>query len=143
MTNPLDKSFRDWEGSVFGFGYGTGEEHTTTALKLFMDTITDRSYDYRVLEEVLTPPVAWLLINALCHDNLLSYGVSPRFGWLEPEGVVLKAYIYARSVEELLSVLATTSEDDCPCYKDACNCGPTGYEKGRVCVNPFWARHHD
>ncbi len=26
------------------------------------------------------------------------------------------------------------------CDRVNCNCGPQGYEKGRVCPNPFWGR---
>ena len=32
LTKTLEDNFVDWEGHVFGFGYGTGEPHTLSAL---------------------------------------------------------------------------------------------------------------
>jgi hypothetical protein len=34
-----DKNFIGWEGDVFGFGYGTGEQYTLKALKDFMKSL--------------------------------------------------------------------------------------------------------
>lgn len=139
----IEESFRDWESHVFGFGYGTGEEHTLAALKGFLAAVgrhpkddEPHCYDYRALEEAVTPTVAWLLISTLCHAEILEYGVSPRHGWLTKEGIALKAFVDSKNVEELIAVCHVKNSDEC--YPDACNCGPDGYEKGRKCVNPFW-----
>lgn len=142
MPKTIEQSFIDWESNVFGFGYGTGEDHTIGALKAFFDAfgVEDRpdSYDYRSLEGSLGPAVAWLLINTLCHADIIEYGTSPRFAWLTEQGVALKAFVATKSVEELVELCAARSEDNDICYPDACNCGPNGYEKGRKCPNPFW-----
>jgi hypothetical protein len=130
----LDDHFFDWEGHVFGYGYGSGEPHTIPALKTFFAAIPESQYDYEVLEAAVNPTVAWLLINTLCHANIIEYGTSPRYGWLTTEGLALKAYIDARDAETLMSGLGR-SEDYYGCYPDHCNCdaGP--------CHNPFWVNH--
>lgn len=145
MTKPIEQQFADWEGHVFGFGYGTGEQHTLPALKTFFETVgrdddQPNSYDYGKLETACGPAVAWLLINVLCRHgvDIIEYGTSPRFGWLTPEGERLKAFVGSKTVEELYEICAGRPDDYVPCYPDACNCGPNGYEEGRVCVNPFW-----
>lgn len=144
MTKRIDDSFRDWEGEVFGFGYGSGEEHVLKALHTFMEIIKpapERQYDYQELERGLGGAVAWLLINALCKGNTLEYGTSPRYGWLTPAGERLRAYVLSKTVDELVEIVCVSQDDyDGPCYKTACNCGPQGYEAGRVCENPFWDR---
>lgn len=138
MSKTLDESFRDWEGSVFGYGYGSGEEHVLGALKAFMAAIPDRAYDSRVLEAAVTAPVAWLLINALCHADIIEYGTSPRGGWLTEKGKALQGYVSRHSTEELAEIVCNHDEDYTHCYPTACNCGPHGYEEGRACSNPFW-----
>ncbi|GAG02270.1 unnamed protein product, partial [marine sediment metagenome] len=35
----IEEQFIDWESEVFGFGYGSGEEHILKALKEFFETI--------------------------------------------------------------------------------------------------------
>lgn len=92
MTKTLEQNFADWEGNAFGFGYGTGEPHTLRALKGFFDALGTENgahcYNYEKLEEALTAPVAWLLINILCRHgaDVIEYGTSPRYGWLTTEG---------------------------------------------------------
>lgn len=136
-----DEYFIDWESHVFGYGYGTGEEYTLPALKVFFSTIgeADRpnSYHHRKLEEALTPTVAWLMINILCHADILEYGTSPRFGWLTPHGERLKTFVDGKTADELYNVWADAGELS-NCSPTACNCGPHGYEEGRKCGNPFW-----
>lgn len=131
----LDDYFTDWESHVFGFGYGTGEPHVVDALNAFMEAIgiEDRphSYDYRRLETALKPVVAWLLINALCHADLIEYGTSPRYGWLTPRGEALRAYLATKTNAALLEVL-NRDDDYHHCYPDHCNCD------GEPCHNPFW-----
>lgn len=141
MTKTADQHFVDWEGHVFGFGYGSGEEHVLPALKTFLGAMdAEGRYDYRAIEAVLNPTIAWLLINALCHDGAIEYGSSPRFGWLTPKGVALKAYVTSKTAEELVEIITDRDMDDVPCFPDGCNCGPDGYKAGRVCGNPFFGQ---
>lgn len=136
-----EDSFRDWEGHVFGFGYGTGESHTIPALRKFLTLCEPhRPYDYEQLERELTPPVAWLLANALCHADILGYGTSPREAWLTEKGARLKAFMLSRTNDDLIMLACDYDADYPHCYPDACNCGPNGYERGRVCLNPFWTK---
>lgn len=146
MAKTLDENFIDWEASAFGFGYGTGEPHVLGALKSFFDLIgvdreSPRSYDYNKLEAAFGAPVTWLLINALCRHDIIEYGTSPRFGWLTAEGEALKAFVDSKTVDELVDLVCSTTQDSIICHPNACNCGAHGYEEGRVCVNPFWPRH--
>lgn len=131
MKTP-DDYFHDWESSVFGYGYGSGEEHVIPALWKFMGRIcADGCYKYDELERAVSPTVAWLLINALCHADLIEYGSSPRFGWLTDTGKALKAYMDSKTVEELLAALNRDHEYS-ECYRDHCNC------EREDCRNPFW-----
>jgi hypothetical protein len=128
----IEQNFADWESGVFGFGYGSGEEHVLGALKAFLAGI-ERNYDYRDLEVAVTPTVAWLLINALGHDDKIEYGTSPRFGWLTKSGRQLAAFTRERSVEQLVG--ATDQGDDyIHCYTDHCNCDDGDCRPS----NPFW-----
>lgn len=138
MNKTMPEYFRDWEAHTFGFGYGTGEPLIVPALAVFLSACPEKgAYDYAILEERLGGTVAWLLINALCRNDTLEYGVSPRYAWLQPHGVALKKYVESKTTDELVESTCAT-ERDTTCYPDACNCGPNGYEKGRVCDNPFW-----
>lgn len=140
MGKTIEQNFVDWEGAVFGFGYGSGEPHTITALKAFLDACPSAgTYDYEALERTLTPAVTWLLINILARAGMIEYGTSPRFGWLTDKGVALKAFMTTYDVDGLVALVTERTEDDVVCYPDACNCGPEGYEKGRKCANPFWS----
>lgn len=138
----IEQSFIDWEAYVFGFGYGTGEDHTIAALKAFFENVgrddMPNSYDYQRLETALGPQITWLLINTLCHADILEYGTSPRYAWLTEEGVRLREFVASKSVEDLVNLCAERSDDTAICYPDGCNCGPNGYEEGRRCPNPFW-----
>ena len=134
----LDDYFTDWEGHVFGFGYGTGEVYIIPLLKKFFGCfIVDIRYDYRILEDNLTSEATWLLINILCHVDIIEYGTSPRFGWLTKKGERLRDFINANSADRLLE-LTCRDESWTRCYPDACNCSENGYEAGRICQNPFW-----
>lgn len=142
----IEQSFIDWESNVFGLGYGSGEEHTLAALKTFMGAIgrdepgMGHAYDFQKLEAACGPQVAWLLINRLAHHSagIIEYGTSPRYGWLTPQGVALKSFVDAKSIEEMVELCCNRSEDDHGCSPDACNCGPHGYQEGVHCANPFW-----
>lgn len=135
MGKTLDDYFSDWENSVFGFGYGSGEPHTIPALKRFLSTFSaGEGYDYRVIEKELGETVAWLLINTLCHWDILEYGSSPRFGWLTEKGKALKEFIDSKTAEQLIE-LTCRENDYTQCYPNACNCDQDGHEE---CSNPFW-----
>lgn len=142
MNAKIDKSeddyFCDWESHVFGFGYGTGEPHTISALRGFLCNLDGDSYNYEIIEHALTPTVAWLLINTLCGAGVFEYGTSPRFSWLTAPGRRLRDYVVGKSVENLLGVLDVDPETHVYCSPISCNCGPDGYEEGLVCQNPFW-----
>ena len=143
MSSPktLDDYFHDWEGHVFGFGYGTGEAFTVPLLWDFLAAIqtSDRGvYDYKKLETAFGGQVAWLMINILCKADILEYGTSPRHGWPTSKGKRLQEYVLARSKDDLLAIASAHDPDYVECYPNACNCGPNGYEKERVCPNPFW-----
>lgn len=145
-TKTIEESFIDWESNIFGFGYGSGEEHTLAALKAFMGAVgrnepdMGHSYEYQKLEVACGPQVAWLLINRLAHHSahIIEYGTSPRFGWLTPQGVALKAFVDSKTVDEMVELCCSTREGFGGCGPDVCNCGPSGYEEGRKCLNPFW-----
>lgn len=133
----LEEHFRDWENDTFGYGYGSGEGHVLGMLKVFLAAVPPQGgYDYEVLEKAVTAPVAWLLINALAHDDMIEYGTSPRFGWLTPQGNALSEFMSARSVEQL-EKLTWVGEEYVHCYPDHCNCSD---EDCRL-RNPFWQRH--
>lgn len=159
----IDDYFADWEGDAFGFGYGTGEEHIVPALKKFFECAgkatpvseeskrilglpdhyydpLPHSFDYRILEEELTPLVAWLLINVLCRCDVLEYGSSPRHPWLTDEGERLKAYVDAKTADELVENVTRRDENYIRCDSGVCNCGPGDYIEGPFCPNPFWPR---
>lgn len=145
IEKSLDDYFADWEGHVFGFGYGTGEDFVIPKLRRFFELTQGgtygTSYDYVDLERELEPATAWLLINRFCHHGVgvIEYGSSPRFGWLTKEGKHLRDFVLSHTADELIA-LTRRDENYIRCYPDACNCGPEGYEQGRVCNNPFWPR---
>ena len=139
----IEDSFRDWESNTFGFGYGSGEPHTIPALKTFLSLCNKHgtcAYDFQELETALTPTVVRLLINILANYkvDMIEYGTSPRFGWLTDKGKRLKTFMDAHTAEQLVDMATDRTEDSNVCYPDACNCGPTGYQKGVHCKNPFW-----
>lgn len=129
-----DDYFRDWEGAVFGFGYGTGEQYVLAELRRFMLNVSgEGGYDYAILEAAVGPSVAWLLINALCKADIIEYGTSPRYGWLTDKGKRLRAYVTGHTADELVEVVCSDPDSYFACYPDYCNCGPS-----HKCSNPFW-----
>ena len=119
MRKTIDDYFIEWECHVFGFGYGTGEEHVLGALKTFFEWIKPDGYDYKVLEDKLTPTVAWLLINRMAGVDMIEYGCSPRYGWLTPKGTAMKVYLSGRTLDELTDLCCQTDYIDCGL--DYCN----------------------
>jgi len=140
-TKTLNENWIDWESHAFSFGYGSGEPYIIPALKKFMELVPEsNNYDYKLLEKELTPVVAWLLINRLCHYtiDMLEYGTSPRCAWLTERGKALKKYMADKTSDELVELACNHTEDYTVCTPDVCNCGPHGYEEGKHCFNPFW-----
>lgn len=126
--------FTDWESHVFGYGYGTGELPILTLLADFLHA-HDRDYSYRQLEALYTPVVAWLLINTLCHADIIEYGTSPRFGWLTKKGERLREYVISKTIDEL-EELTCRDQNYIACHPDRCNCdGPLA---DCTTQNPFW-----
>lgn len=141
LTKSEENSFIDWEAHTFGLGYGTGECHVVPAIRQFLSLCNDegeKGYRHNVLENELTPTVAWLLINTLCKAHILEYGTSPRFGWLTPEGEALKAFTLSKTADDLTDLATSHTQDHVICAPRCCNCGPRGYIAGRHCENPFW-----
>ena len=138
--NEMDKYFIDWESDTFGYGYGTGEEGIIPMLRNFFILCMDEEkhkvsyYDYRNIEESIGNVCTWLLINILCHADMIEYGTSPRYGWLNAKGENLKNYMLSKSVKELVGIL-DTDETYVYCYKNVCNCGEVGNPR---CDNPFF-----
>jgi hypothetical protein len=127
------KHFKDWEDAVFGYGYGSGEQHTVPALRQLLE-LTDKrgGYVYTTMEEALGPVAAWLLLNVLLHADILEYGVSPRFGWLTGKGTLLREFMLAHGADELVKIVNDEPDDYVHCLPDYCNC------TGENCNNPLF-----
>jgi hypothetical protein len=135
----IEQHFADWESNALGFGYGTGEPHVMQALQSFMRCLKRHddegpwSYWYTDLESVLTPTVAWLLINFLGHEDMIEYGTSPRGAWLTKHGEALRQFLCTRPLDAILA--ATDQEDEyVHCCPEHCNCGDGDCRPH----NPFW-----
>lgn len=133
MTEKDKQNFRQWEGRIFGCGYGSGELPIMKAVKIFFDNLKDdRSYDYQVLEEKLGQTVAWFLINAFSHI-VIDYGTSSRYGWLSIRGEFVRDFIKDKTAEELYDILMDTREEDA-----VCECDGRIKEHGQECAtNPM------
>lgn len=119
-----ETQFKQWEGRVFGAGYGTGEMPILKALVVFFESLDDRSYNFEVLESKLGDTVTWLLINALDKGNQIEWGTSARFGWLTSCGENVKGFVTGKTPEQLYDILM--SDDD----NDYCECDGQIKEKG-------------
>lgn len=115
MTKTEAQYFRDWFQAYFGYCYGSGESHIMPAVRRFLE-LCDRHdsnvYDFQILEAELTPVVAWLLINALCANDvgIIDYGTSPRFAWLTPKGKRLRTYMLSKTSDELIDIATDYDE---------------------------------
>ena len=140
MTKSIEEHFVDWEAHVFGYGYGTGEEHIIPAVKRFFAAITDKNlstYDYEELSKACGAPTAWLLITIFCKEGLIDYGVSSRIGWLTDSGKALKEFFDSHTDDELVD-MAVDSDDHEYCTPSFCSCLRSGENQER-CQNPFWS----
>lgn len=138
MTAITDKNFIDWENHVFGYGYGSGEEHIMEGIKQLFSLLDSENYAYSSseLEISMGPLPTWLLINVLSHADILEYGTSPRYGWLtHDKGVALKHYMDGKSANELSHLCASTDGNYDYCEPAYCNCaeGP--------CSNPLFGKN--
>lgn len=135
----IEDYFVDWEEDLFGFGYGTGETPVLSALKKFFSNFDQEPgkenyvYDYEKLEKQLLPEVTWLLINLLCKAGHITYGVSPRYGFLTKSGECIRLFFETFSLSELLLILTSRSEGVPVCSRQYCHCN----EDCRP-DNPFW-----
>lgn len=137
MIKTLEQHFIDWEADAFGFGYGTDERHTLSALQLFLKLMpVGQSYNFESMERELGPVVAWLLINALCKNHTLDYGTSPRHAWLTRGGMELRAFVAQHSVTQLVSMITMHNGDYVHCFRNLCQCDLANPKP--KCVNPFW-----
>ncbi len=142
----IDHCFVDWESDIFGYGYGTGEEHTLRALKRFFDTLGKgkecphlHSYDYEVMEIAMGHTSFWLMLNTLCHADIIEYGTSPRYGWLTEKGERLAGYLRDKTVDQLYSIVTEKPDDYISCTRRYCNCGPMS--KDGPCEYNFFFRN--
>lgn len=131
-----DKHFIDWESNTFGYGYGTGEIHTILVLKkFFINLPKDGQYNYEKMEEALGAEQFWLLLNILCHADIIDYGTSPRYGWLSDKGQILREYVDSKSATDLYE-LTSVDQEYVHCYPDHCNCETK-------CKNPLFGSHNE
>lgn len=138
MKALTDKNFIDWFSENFGYGYGDGEQYIIPALTGFLyHCPEDGNYDYEVLEKHIGKAEVWFLMNVLCKERFIEYGTSPRFGWLDDKGKLLKQYLGQKTADELYELVMTDSGDT-HCGSHYCNCGEHGYEAGRKCDNPLF-----
>lgn len=113
-----ENKFRQWESRVFGYGYGNGEWPILSVVKVFFDNLDDgKRYDFRTLEKKLGETVTWLLINALCREDVIEYGTSPRFGWLSPCGEFVRDFVKSKTPDELYEIIMADKDeiDFCEC----------------------------
>lgn len=142
----LEHQFRDWVNYFLGYGYGTGEEYTLSALKTFMETVhKDGMYDYRELEQAVTPTVAWLLINILIEAEIIDYGSSPRHAWLTPSGKELKKFTAQHTSKELVDICCASMHGEfyIYCCPEFCNCTQEEIQQNRgpcITQNRFWSK---
>ena len=133
-----DKNFIDWFAENFSYGYGDGEQYIIPALKGFLEVCPESgNYNYEDIENKIGKAETWFLMNTLCGENFLEYGTSPRFGWLDEKGKLLKKYLAEKTADELYDLVMVDS-DYIHCSSSFCNCGERGYEEGRKCDNPLF-----
>lgn len=144
MRRTIDDYFRDWFHEPFGYGYGSGEESILKSLKNMTNILKDNidsggnyTYDYRDLEKLLGEEVTWLLINALCKNDDIEYGSSPRFGWFYGSSARLIEYIKEHSVDDMYETVCGYDVSTDMCFGQYCSCGEKQVNK-RCPNNPFW-----
>ena len=144
MSKSLEVQFKEWFESNFGYGYGSGEEPMLRSLRIFFgacfyDDDDPKQegyprYQYTTLEELLGKPLAWFLINKFCENDIINYGSSPRFGWVENRGKRLKKFFEERSINELLEIVFEDNEKEL-CTEQYCFCDADGEHIDGKCKN--------
>ena len=90
--------------------YAYGDEYPTlkmlsTAFKIFNKSEMNEqlyTYDYRKLIDILkSEELAWATIHLLDAHEMIDWGTSIRFGWLDGKGVNLREYFEKYTVDEL------------------------------------------
>ncbi len=99
--------FIEFEHRVFGCANGPGKPHVLRALKGLCEAMSG-GYDYQIVEQTITAPVAWLLINALRHADMIEQGTPIRF---TDRGVALAEFVRARSVENLVGLAYDSTKE--------------------------------
>jgi hypothetical protein len=103
--------FIEFEHRVFGYANGAAKPHVLRALKSLCEVVPLGGCDYQIVEQSLTAPVAWLVINALRHSDMIEQGPSMRSIRFTDRGVFLAEFVRARCVENLVG-LAYDSEKE-------------------------------
>ena len=126
MKKITEKQFIDWHDSIFPYGYGTGEAIILPALHTFFSSLENgRMYNYEILEEKIGKEATWFLINILAKADVIEYGTSPRFAWIQDDiGPIaqLRDFIVSHKPEELYELVTGTTEEYFWCQKGNCQC---------------------
>ncbi len=122
-----EQDFCRWEQDCFGFGYGTGELPVLCVLQVFFNSLEEgRRYDSCLLEKTMGSGITWLLINALCRsqrdnrlakDSIVTYGTSPRFGFLTSFGEELRDFCKDKTPQQLSDILEKYNPMEDPIYQ--------------------------
>lgn len=122
LTKTLDAKFCQLCGELKWPAYG-GDESLYFALKKFLDAIPNGDhYNCRELEQAVGCSTAWMLIYAFVDRHWIAYGVSPREGWLEHDGLFLKRYASPRTAEDMCKTVYADKDD---------RIGTSGYHRGQ------------
>lgn len=67
-------------------------------------------YDHEVLENTIGDAATWMLINTFCHEDIIEYGTSPRYGWLTDKGRKIAEFVNSHSEDEMYELLMQDDE---------------------------------
>lgn len=97
--------FQSLYSEQLGWGNYGSEQALCVSLKDFLDSIPlDCGYDHELLATKVGAAFAWSLIYQFVALGWINYGTSPRYGWLEGDGVWLKAFVATRSADDLYAI---------------------------------------
>jgi hypothetical protein len=110
-----------------------GAPHVSRALKGLCEVVPLGGCDCQIVERALTAPVAWLMINALRHADIIEQGPSMRSIRFTDRGVFLAEFVRVRSVENLAELIdESASETPSPC----CGISSKGLKVPTDCHDP-------